>query len=67
MTHAHATCPICRIQAEKPPGTVEQWIDELLAAGWTQKSHTIWIAPNGAIYRGPFGAWKAMRAIGETR
>jgi hypothetical protein len=55
-------CPICRIQQERPPD-VEGWIRELKAAGWTMKSHTIWIAPNGAIYRGPFGAWKAMKSV----
>jgi hypothetical protein len=37
------------------------WRADLLAAGWAEQSHTIWVAPNGAVYRGPYGAWRAMR------
>lgn len=40
----------------------ERWRRELLAAGW--KPHkgmaTTWEAPNGALFIGPYGAWKRM-------
>jgi len=42
--------------------TIEQWIEELKAAGWIKwRNHsTIWQAPDGRIYRGPFKAWCVM-------
>ena len=43
------------------------WKADLLAAGWAEKSHTIWVAPNGAVYRGPFGAWRAMKRLARAR
>lgn len=46
---------------------VDRWESDLLAAGWTRKGITIWQAPNGALFRGPFGAWCAMRQAGEPR
>lgn len=41
---------------------VELWRRELLAAGWTpHRTGTMWRAPSGDLYFGPYGAWKAMR------
>ena len=42
---------------------VELWKRELAAAGWKthRKSATIWESPEGALYLGPYGAWKEMR------
>lgn len=37
------------------------WIRDLVSAGWVEKSYTIWIAPDGSIWRGPYGAWREMK------
>lgn len=38
------------------------WIRELFAAGWKKHSAmTVWIAPWGALFRGPYLAWRVMR------
>lgn len=44
------------------PHPIEAQIAELYAAGWIPERLTQWRAPNGALYRGPHGAWKAMLA-----
>ena len=41
---------------------VELWERELIAAGWTRRFPTVWKSPSGAYYRGPDGAWRAMKA-----
>ncbi len=41
--------------------TIEAQIAELKAAGWIPKTPTVWKTPNGALWLGPHGAWKAMR------
>jgi hypothetical protein len=41
---------------------VELWKSELRAAGWSPKFSTAWESPSGVLYRGPYGAWKAMKA-----
>jgi len=40
--------------------TIEQMIEELRLAGWTRLRANIWRAPQGGLFRGPYGAWKAM-------
>ena len=47
------------------PQNVEQWIKELKEAGWKRHAtqSTIWIAPWGAWYRGPFKAWCVMKGV----
>lgn len=42
----------------------EIWTRELLAAGWKEHHgiRTTWEAPNGALYRDPYGAWRTMKA-----
>lgn len=47
------------------PDPLQQWIADLLAAGWTpyRGSTTVWQAPDGTLYRGPYAAWQAMRAL----
>lgn len=37
--------------------------DDLVANGWTREGIGRWRAPNGALYLGPFQAWKAMNGI----
>lgn len=41
--------------------STEQLIAELKAAGWKQCTVAIWRAPSGTLYRGPVGAWRAMK------
>lgn len=41
----------------------EEMAKDLIASGWTQKRIGFWVAPNGAIYHGPFQAWKAKHGI----
>jgi hypothetical protein len=41
----------------------ELWERELLAAGWTKKSATVWQSPTGALFRGPYGAWRMMKSL----
>ena len=43
--------------------TIEEMKSELAGAGWVQESATVWRAPYGGLYRGPYGAWKALRGI----
>jgi len=33
------------------------WKRDLIAAGWTEESITIWKDPEGNLWRGPYGAW----------
>jgi hypothetical protein len=49
---------------------VECWDRQLRAAGWLPVSartgkevpgSTVWRSPSGALYRGPYGAWKVMK------
>lgn len=49
----------------------ECWERQLRAAGWLPwsirknqelRGSTVWRSPYGGLYRGPYGAWKAMRA-----
>jgi len=44
----------------------EQWRSELLAAGWTEKRHDLWISPEGELFRGPFAAWAVMKKRKEA-
>jgi hypothetical protein len=40
---------------------VRQWQRELLAAGWKQIHMTLWQAPCGCFFRGPYRAWMEMK------
>jgi len=57
------TCIRCGaiVRPAYPPS--EQMAEELLASGWTQEHIGRWKAPNGALYLGPFQAWKAMNGL----
>ncbi len=44
---------------------LELWLRELKEAGWQRVKLTVFMSPDGTLYRGPFGAWKAMRAMHE--
>lgn len=43
----------------------KQWTQELEQAGWKRHDthSTIWIAPTGVWYRGPYKAWCIMKGI----
>ena len=41
---------------------VEIWERELREAGWKEIHHTQWECPAGYRFRGPYGAWKNMKA-----
>jgi hypothetical protein len=41
--------------------TIEQMIEQLAAAGWVRDHSTVWRAPDGKLYLGPYGAWKQMK------
>lgn len=49
--------------SEDADQNVELWRRELHAAGWHEYRghHTMWVSPSGKLWRGPFGAWKAMK------
>jgi hypothetical protein len=66
MTKTHATVgegdmPDSLSERAETDNDPDGWRADLLAAGWAEQSHTIWVAPNGAVYRGPYGAWRAMQ------
>jgi len=43
---------------------IDLWIRELKAAGWTEwRRPTIWQAPDGKLFRGPYLAWCIMRRL----
>lgn len=42
--------------------TIEDMVSDLKAAGWQEIRLTVWRAPGGAYYRGPFGAWKVLQS-----
>lgn len=43
-----------------PVQDVEKWVRELEAAGWTRVHNTLWQAPCGCHFRGPYMAWHCM-------
>lgn len=47
----------------QPVDDVRKWEAELHEAGWTRYHGmaTVWQAPDGSLYRGPYGAWLVMR------
>ena len=50
---------------------IERWERELREAGWRpyryrgRERKTMWVSPGGAIFRGPYGAWRVMRSCIE--
>lgn len=46
-----------RIAQEHGP---ESWARELRAGGWVEVRLNVWRAPDGYLYRGPYGAWVEM-------
>jgi hypothetical protein len=40
----------------------EQMRVQLIAAGWTPQTQSIWRDPRGKLHLGPYGAWKKMCA-----
>ena len=45
--------------------SIEQMAVALRAAGWLPETPSRWRSPSGALYLGPYGAWKAMTGIGD--
>lgn len=39
---------------------VQKWRRELSAARWNEVSRTVWQAPCGCLFRGPYRAWLEM-------
>lgn len=37
--------------------SADAWKRDLLEAGWSSKSMTVWEDPEGHLYRGPYRAW----------
>jgi hypothetical protein len=35
----------------------EQWVRDLIAAGWRERRINTWVCPDGLLWRGPYGAW----------
>ena len=42
---------------------VEIWEAELRKAGWARYRMGIWKAPNGALFLGPYQAWRMMKSV----
>ncbi len=42
--------------------SIDEQIKELSDSGWRRQSASVWVDPDGALFRGPHGAWKALRA-----
>lgn len=49
----------------KAADPVAEWVSDLEAAGWKRHASmsTIWVAPWGGWYRGPFRAWQIMKEM----
>lgn len=39
----------------------EMWRRDLIAAGWREERMTVWRAPDGGLWRGPYGAWRELQ------
>lgn len=42
---------------------IDIWERELVEAGWKRVRLAIWQAPNGALFRGPYQAWRMMKSV----
>jgi hypothetical protein len=59
-------CTVCK--ADVVPGHrcpwaehgPERWERDLRAAGWSEVRLNVWRRPDGALFRGPYGAWCAL-------
>lgn len=57
------TCIRCGSIVKPQYPSNEEMATALIAGGWTRERMGHWKAPNGALYIGPFQAWKAMNGI----
>jgi hypothetical protein len=39
----------------------ERWKADLVLAGWREVRLSVWARPDGALFRGPYGAWCALQ------
>ncbi len=39
----------------------ERWTADLVAADWIEVRLNVWERPDGALFRGPYGAWCALQ------
>jgi len=39
----------------------EKWERDLRVAGWREVRRNVWERPDGALFRGPYGAWCALQ------
>jgi hypothetical protein len=58
-----ASMPAERLRCSDTRTAPDQWVSELLAAGWRKHTSTSWYSPAGQLYRGPYKAWCVMRGI----
>ena len=49
------------LTSEQQSSDPQVWIRELRDSGWTEVHSTLWQAPCGCYFRGPYRAWKEMR------
>jgi hypothetical protein len=56
-----ALTPAERAMTAAANQTPEIWEAELRAAGWSKRMAHVWASPAGALFLGPYGAWKAMK------
>lgn len=45
----------------------DRWRADLLAAGWQAIRHDTWKRPDGALFRGPYGAWCELQRSAEPQ
>lgn len=57
-------CDSCRRADTSEP---EMWRRDLIAADWKEESMIVWRAPDGGLWRGPYGAWRELQRRNTTR
>lgn len=59
--------PSHRVDTASNGHDADSWVADLKAAGWVEISLNVWRRPDGALFRGPYGAWVALqdRGAGE--
>ncbi len=53
--------PERRAVAHHAKPTIEEMTRKLRQCGWTPRRTTIWQSPSGAMFYGPYQAWRRMR------
>lgn len=45
----------------------DTWVADLRAAGWREVRVNVWQRPDGALFRGPYGAWCQLQIDEASR